>query len=97
MLASTGVQSIEMLRSLLQESLRISVTDGRTFIGTFVGTDKAMNILMINTEEFRPDLAGVSGGRFVGQVLVPWKLVQKIEIRGGDSSLGDEQEDGLYS
>ncbi|KAH6917698.1 hypothetical protein BKA70DRAFT_1252960 [Coprinopsis sp. MPI-PUGE-AT-0042] len=81
------------LKSLLRQTLRITTQDGRRFLGSFAGTDKALNILLINTDEFRQAGGGASasevdgpfGGmyesRFVGQVLVPWKVVVKIEVQ----------------
>ncbi|KAI0091906.1 hypothetical protein BDY19DRAFT_871703, partial [Irpex rosettiformis] len=91
---------LEKLRSLLRQTMRISITDGRIFLGTFAGTDRLLNILLINTDEFRlPTLpSSESGfteddgltssisynpnpnGRFVGLVLIPWRLVVKAEV-----------------
>jgi len=60
----------------------VTIDDGRIFMGTFVGTDKQLNVLLVNTEEFRigPDAVdGNPNGRFVGQVMIPWRLVCKVE------------------
>ena len=46
-------QAVEALQSLRRETLRILLSDGRILVGTFVGTDKSMNILLVNTDEFR--------------------------------------------
>ena len=85
------------LKDLLRETLRITVSDGRIFLGTFVGTDSLLNILLINTEEFRLGPDETRNGRYVGQVLIPWKLVVKAEASG---RLEPEQVDddlaGLY-
>ncbi|VDC07168.1 unnamed protein product [Peniophora sp. CBMAI 1063] len=70
-------QAVEALQSLLQETLRISISDGRIFIGTFVGTDKAMNILLVNTDEFRLGPKENPDGRFVGQVLHGWRIAER--------------------
>ena len=83
-------QAVQALQSLLRESLRISISDGRIFIGTFVGTDKAMNILLVNTDEFRVGPNENPDGRFVGQILVPWRLVQKIEMQSEADSTNEE-------
>lgn len=50
-----------------------------------------MNILLVETEEHRLDENGEqymeeeeeenTSGRFVGQVLIPWKIIQKIEVQ----------------
>jgi len=41
--------------------------------------------LLINTEEFRLGPEGTQIGRYVGQVLIPWKLVVKAEHLGSES------------
>jgi N-alpha-acetyltransferase 38, NatC auxiliary subunit len=63
----------------LRQILRVFVADGRVFVGTFVGTDKPLNILLVDTEEYRLDGQSVSEGRYVGQILVPWKIIVKVE------------------
>ncbi|EIM91954.1 uncharacterized protein STEHIDRAFT_45105, partial [Stereum hirsutum FP-91666 SS1] len=74
--------SLAALQALLRSLLRITTTDHRIFLGTFVGTDKDLNILLVNTDEFRissttkPDPAD---GRYVGQVMIPWKMIKRIE------------------
>ncbi|KAF5361661.1 hypothetical protein D9758_007321 [Tetrapyrgos nigripes] len=72
---------IRALHSLLRSTLRITVTDGRIFLGAFVGTDKPMNILLTETEEFRLGPGENPNGRFVGQVMIPWKMITKIEAQ----------------
>ncbi|CDO71764.1 hypothetical protein BN946_scf184920.g48 [Trametes cinnabarina] len=54
--------NLEKLQGMLKQTLRVTVTDGRIFIGTFAGTDKQLNILLISTDEYRvgPD-AGADG------------------------------------
>ncbi|KAI8983246.1 hypothetical protein BD414DRAFT_490362 [Trametes punicea] len=95
--------NVERLKGMLKQTLRITVTDGRIFIGTFAGTDKQLNILLINTDEYRvgPD-AGPDGGdgRYVGQVMTPWRLVVRVELRmGGDQKQGrsTSDEDSMYA
>ena len=74
--------ALEQIKGLLDKILRITTNDGRIFIGTFAGTDKPLNLILFNTEEFR-----VSGpdskvdGRFIGQVIFPWKVVVKVEAQ----------------
>lgn len=98
-------ENVEQLKALLRKTLRVSVTDGRVFLGTFAGTDKQLNILLINTDEYRvgPD-AGSDGldGRYVGQVMIPWRLVVRVECHaGGESTRGagylDSDEDSMYA
>lgn len=76
--------SIHRLKNLLRETIRVTVTDGRIFIGTFAGTDQPLNIVLLNTEEFRRGVEeeGVMSGRYIGQVMVPWRLVVKVEAFG---------------
>ncbi|KAI0031810.1 hypothetical protein K488DRAFT_51205 [Vararia minispora EC-137] len=92
-MSSTNSSSVELLTSLLRDTLRVLINDNRIFIGTFVGTDKAMNILLVNTDEFRLGPDENPNGRFVGQVLIPWEFVQKVEVqavRDSGEQLGAE-------
>lgn len=74
--------AIIRLKGLLRQICRITTSDGRIFIGTFAGTDQPLNVLLINTEEYRPGSDEIPEGRYVGQVVIPWKLVVKVEIEG---------------
>lgn len=74
------------LKSLLRQTLRISVVDGRVFIGSFFGTDKPLNIILADAEEYRVGLDENPGGRFVGQILIPWRLVMKVEASNASKS-----------
>ncbi|KAH7926222.1 hypothetical protein BV22DRAFT_1087596 [Leucogyrophana mollusca] len=76
--------SVFNLRRLLKETLRVFVSDGRIFLGTFMGTDQLLNILLVNTEEYRlaSDTESEPSGRFVGQVMIPWRLVTQVEAPG---------------
>lgn len=104
--------SLAALHALLRSLLRITTIDHRIFLGTFVGTDKDLNILLVNTDEFRispttkttpkdnpktstsaePDEEPEGeneGGRYVGQVMIPWKMIKRIEAEtaGVDAAL----------
>ncbi|KAG1746840.1 hypothetical protein EDB19DRAFT_328693 [Suillus lakei] len=68
--------SIAALKSLLTTTLRITTSDNRVFIGTFMGTDQLLNIILVNTEEY---ILGNEASRFVGQVMLPWRLVLHVE------------------
>ncbi|KAF9810416.1 hypothetical protein IEO21_06953 [Rhodonia placenta] len=75
-------ESVRRLKSLLQQLLRVTILDGRIFLGTFVGTDQQLNILLVNSEEYRIGPESVDGdpnGRFVGQLMVPWRLIKAVE------------------
>ncbi|KAI0369913.1 hypothetical protein BV20DRAFT_967254 [Pilatotrama ljubarskyi] len=95
--------NVERLQGMLKQTLRISVTDGRVFIGTFAGTDKQLNILLINTDEYRlgPDASSDGlDGRYVGQVMVPWRLVVRVERRMGESqgqNYRDSDDESMYT
>lgn len=70
--------AVRKLIELLRQILRITINDGRVYLGTFAGTDKLLNILLLNAEEYRIGQDGIAE-RFVGQVLVPWRLVLNVE------------------
>lgn len=79
--------ALEALRTLLRQTLRITITDGRVFLGTFAGTDRLLNVLLVNTDEFvvpPPDSSKRihvnPDGRFVGLVQIPWRLVVRAEV-----------------
>jgi hypothetical protein len=65
------------------------------FIGTFMGTDQLLNIILVNTEEY---ILGNEASRFVGQVMLPWRLVLHVEAFDQQStSNGKAQDDrSLY-
>ncbi|TDL22332.1 hypothetical protein BD410DRAFT_257345 [Rickenella mellea] len=82
------------LKSLLTKPLRITISDGRTFIGSFMCTDQQRNTILTNTEEFRFRDDGKGGresglGRYVGMVMIPWKLVRRVEMEYS-GLVGDE-------
>ena len=81
--------SVAKLKSLLRQALRVTVADGRIFIGNFVGTDQPLNIILVNTEEYRIGRSGDHSGRYVGQIMVPWKLVVKVESGAREPPLND--------
>jgi|ERR1700733_3948250 small nuclear ribonucleoprotein (snRNP)-like protein len=94
--AHRNTPSTIRLKALLRETLRITVIDGRIFLGTFVGTDSLLNVLLINTEEFRLSPEENWNGRFVGQVLIPWKLVVKVEALGQQDPEEPDDLSSLY-
>ncbi|TFK62358.1 hypothetical protein BDN72DRAFT_848782 [Pluteus cervinus] len=103
--------AVRVVTSLLCNLLRVTVTDGRVFVGIFAGTDQPLNILLDDTEEYRMTVPEASGSmlsesepkavelkkearidrrtrRYVGQVLIPWRMVNKIEAYKAQSRLG---------
>ncbi|OCH88341.1 hypothetical protein OBBRIDRAFT_91635 [Obba rivulosa] len=90
-------ESVQRLKSLLRKSLRIIINDGRVFVGTFVGTDKQLNVLLVNADEYRiggEQLYVNSDARFVGQVMIPWRLVVKVEAPSEGGSGRQREVDG---
>ncbi|KAL1936230.1 hypothetical protein VTP01DRAFT_364 [Rhizomucor pusillus] len=71
---AADTDKIRQLRSYLNFKARITISDGRVFIGTFVCTDKEKNIILAHTEEFRGDEK-----RLVGLVMIPGKHLVKAE------------------
>ncbi|KAI0069975.1 hypothetical protein K474DRAFT_1670548 [Panus rudis PR-1116 ss-1] len=86
------------LQKLFRQTIRITITDGRIFLGTFAGTDKHLNLLLVNTDEFRftPPHYANPNGRFVGLVMIPRRLIVKIEARQGVLDDSDSGSDGSY-
>lgn len=83
----------DALKSLLRRPLRVTIADGRIFVGTFVGTDKALNLLLVNTDEFRLGPAENPHGRYVGQVMIPWPRIVRVEAQTPGSSAGSDDAD----
>lgn len=79
-------EAIRNLKSILRGTLRVIINDNRAFVGTFVGTDKSLNILLLNTEEFRLDAGEETAGRYVGQVMIPWRIIQSIGLQIGETN-----------
>jgi len=73
---NTTRSNVAVLKSLLTTTLRIMTTDNRIFIGSFMGTDQLLNIILVNTEEY---IQGNDSSRFVGQIMLPWRLVIHVE------------------
>ncbi|KAG5646929.1 hypothetical protein DXG03_002005 [Asterophora parasitica] len=71
--------ALTQLKTLLTRVLRVTVNDGRIFIGTFAGTDQPLNILLLNAEEYRLGVEENPDGRYVGQIVIPWKIIVTVE------------------
>jgi hypothetical protein len=69
-------------------------------MGIFAGTDKPLNIILINAEEYRisqnpgQKVEVIEASRYVGQVLLPWKMIVKVEVHEGDD--GIDKVDNTY-
>ncbi|GAB1521497.1 hypothetical protein RhiTH_004593 [Rhizoctonia solani] len=55
---------VQELNSLLAKTLRVSIQDGRSFIGTLACIDREKNIVLSNTDEYPPP-PSPDGPRFV--------------------------------
>lgn len=75
---STSSSAITAVRAILGRTLRVATNDNRIFLGTFVGTDQLLNLLLVNTEEVLLEPRLNTGGRYVGQVLIPWRVVKQV-------------------
>ncbi|KAL4065765.1 hypothetical protein V8B97DRAFT_2010080 [Scleroderma yunnanense] len=71
--------AIAAVKELFNQTLRVSTTDNRVFLGTFVGTDQQLNLLFVNTEEFILRQPFDPNGRYVGQVMIPWRMIKQVE------------------
>ena len=72
-------RAISSVRSLLGQQLLITIQDTRSFMGTFVCTDRDRNIILANADEFRKAEDGE--GRYVGMIMIPWKHVVDVSAR----------------
>lgn len=65
----------QKLRSWLNKTFRIKLSDGRILIGYFLCTDKDANIILGMSSEYRDDEE-----RHLGLVIVPKKHIVTIEV-----------------
>ncbi len=69
----------ELLRTLLNKTLRIKLTDGRTLIGTFLCVDRDANIIIGGATEYSNDqLQGEP--RVLGLAMVPGRHAKSIQV-----------------
>ncbi|KAG9102559.1 hypothetical protein FRC06_001793 [Ceratobasidium sp. 370] len=82
------------LQWLLAKTLRITIQDGRSFVGTFACIDREKNIVLSSTEEYPALPRSDDGPRFIGLIMVPWRWVVRVELEVTRESLppsfGDE-------
>ncbi|XP_055608816.1 N-alpha-acetyltransferase 38, NatC auxiliary subunit [Uranotaenia lowii] len=69
--------SRKKLKSWLNNTFRVKMTDGRILIGLFVCTDSDANVILTLTSEFTEN-----GGeeRVLGLVMIPGRYIVSIEI-----------------
>ncbi|KAJ3023938.1 hypothetical protein HKX48_009146 [Thoreauomyces humboldtii] len=58
-------KSLQRLQSFLNERMRVTISDGRVFIGYFMCIDSARNLILSSSEEFKDGgfVEKVDGGR----------------------------------
>ncbi|CAH1112859.1 unnamed protein product [Psylliodes chrysocephalus] len=73
-----------LLRSWLNKSFRVQMTDGRILIGIFLCTDKEANIILGSCSEYLPvDSKGKTTNeepRMLGLVMIPGKHIVSLQL-----------------
>nr|CAH7754125.1 unnamed protein product [Callosobruchus chinensis] len=77
------------LRSWLNKSFRIEMTDGRVLIGVFLCTDRDANIILGSCSEYLPQSMNRKPTneepRMLGLVMIPGKHIVSIHIETNES------------
>uniref|UniRef100_A0A8C5SDP2 N-alpha-acetyltransferase 38, NatC auxiliary subunit n=1 Tax=Laticauda laticaudata TaxID=8630 RepID=A0A8C5SDP2_LATLA len=70
------------LENLLNKSLRIRMTDGRTLVGCFLCTDRDCNVILGSAQEYLKPTDSFSAGepRVLGLAMVPGHHIISIEV-----------------
>ena len=70
------------LESLLNKSMKIQISDGRTLIGQFLCTDRDKNIILGSCQEYigDPDDKNVEEPRLLGLAMVPGRHVLSMHV-----------------
>lgn len=83
----TNEEATTTIEAWLNQRLRITITDGRSFEGWFKCVDRDCNIVLSGSEEFRdgrtPPLRSAlmaDKQRFIGLIVVPGKHVVSVEL-----------------
>ena len=64
----------------LPSHLRVHLTDGRSYSGRLHCVDANANIILSHTSQIPGEIDGIPVGGFtLGQILIAWKLIKKIE------------------
>ena len=71
------------LEALLKHPLRVQVKDGRVLIGCFYGTDKLLNVSLVDAKEYHSEQRQP---RSVGRIMIPWKIVVKVEAEEDEAA-----------
>ncbi|XP_077772967.1 N-alpha-acetyltransferase 38, NatC auxiliary subunit isoform X1 [Podarcis muralis] len=70
------------LENLLNKSMRIRMTDGRTLVGCFLCTDRDCNVILGSAQEYLKPTDSFSAGepRVLGLAMVPGHHIVSIEV-----------------
>ncbi|XP_030750782.1 N-alpha-acetyltransferase 38, NatC auxiliary subunit [Sitophilus oryzae] len=70
------------LRSWLNKTLKIRMTDGRTLVGVFLCTDRDANVILGSCSEYLPPDSTVfnEDTRMLGLVMIPGKHIITVHI-----------------
>ncbi|KAL4631464.1 N(alpha)-acetyltransferase 38, NatC auxiliary subunit-like [Arapaima gigas] len=70
------------LENLLNKSMRVRMTDGRTLVGLFLCTDRDCNVILGSAQEFLKSSDSFSQGepRVLGLAMIPGHHVVSIEV-----------------
>ncbi|XP_076867354.1 N-alpha-acetyltransferase 38, NatC auxiliary subunit [Brachyhypopomus gauderio] len=70
------------LENLLNKSMRIRMTDGRTLVGLFLCTDRDCNVILGSAQEFLKSTDSFSQAepRVLGLAMIPGHHVVSIEV-----------------
>jgi small nuclear ribonucleoprotein (snRNP)-like protein len=69
----------------INQTVRVTIPDGRIFEGTFLCVDDGMNIILSQTNELRVENGGAESSRFVGMVMIKGEDVVKVGVKVGNS------------
>ncbi|XP_041094332.1 N-alpha-acetyltransferase 38, NatC auxiliary subunit [Polyodon spathula] len=75
-------QATLKLENLLNKSMRIHMTDGRTLVGLFLCSDRDCNVILGSAQEFLKPTDSFSQGepRILGLAMIPGHHVVSIEV-----------------
>eukprot|EP01117_Protostelium_nocturnum_P006852 TRINITY_DN2455_c0_g1_i5.p1 TRINITY_DN2455_c0_g1~~TRINITY_DN2455_c0_g1_i5.p1 ORF type:complete len:126 (+),score=38.20 TRINITY_DN2455_c0_g1_i5:175-552(+) len=84
-------EKIDRLKSFLSKNIRITISDGRIFTGSFLCVDSHRNFVIGSAEETQirilSDETKKENKRTVGVVTIPGKHILKIESQSSNQSI----------
>ncbi|XP_023509510.1 N-alpha-acetyltransferase 38, NatC auxiliary subunit isoform X2 [Equus przewalskii] len=80
---SPATRARQQLEALLNKTMRIRMTDGRTLVGCFLCTDRDCNVILGSAQEFLKPSDSFSAGepRVLGLAMVPGHHIVSIEVQ----------------